>query len=93
MYPAEKGMWAEVVLGHMGVTGVSSGGQIPSFAKSLTSGDERFVVLSYAKNPREKSPGKYIDIKCERTEVIYDSPTIQKLIDCFTWPSGVELQK
>ena len=96
MYPAEKGMWAEMTNGQMGITGLMANGEIPSLMRSISTDaahEDRFIYVSFEKNPRNAAPGKHVKMSTERLEILYDGATLQKLIDCFTWPEGVELQK
>lgn len=95
-YPAENGMWLELTIGQMGVNGLKSNTEIPSLLRSVSADVTKadcFFFLSYETNPLNAEPGKHIKLSTERLEVFYDGPTLQKLIDCFTWPEGVELQK
>jgi hypothetical protein len=95
MRPVKEGMKVSLGLGKVLATGLEkSKGPVPMIkAVEEPAEGDKILSLGFEKNPLDSKASQKIELDLKQLEITYDAESIQKLINCFTWPSGVTLKK
>ena len=87
-------MKIDLSMADISVTGLKRGDMVPSMLKAIkTTPDDHFLTVAYESSPLNSKAASKIKLETKQLEIIYDARSLQRLIDCFTWPAGVELVK
>ncbi|KAM8876931.1 intermembrane lipid transfer protein VPS13C isoform 3-T3 [Synchiropus picturatus] len=90
--PGAQAIRMEASLQHWFVTGLQQQGVVPSLIASVGESDSSLLRVEFELNPLESAADQLLRVHSQPVEIIYDSLTVNSLVEFFKTDKGVDLE-